>query len=187
MSTTHKIAVIGCGGVGKSALTLQLVKQQFCEDYDPTIEDSHRTQIEIDGQVSVLEIFDTAGQEELSALRDQAIRAADGFLIVFSLIDASSLREVNSFVDSVKRCKDKENITGVIVGNKCDMEGNRVISTEQIEVLREEMKVPVFEASAKDNINVRESFFELVRAMRRDDEENGLRKPVKKNNKCNIL
>ena len=57
----YKIVVLGSGGVGKSALTVQFVQGIFVEKYDPTIEDSYRKQAEVDGQQCMLEILDTAG------------------------------------------------------------------------------------------------------------------------------
>lgn len=46
----YKLVVLGSGGVGKSALTVQFVQGIFVEKYDPTIEDSYRKQVEVDGQ-----------------------------------------------------------------------------------------------------------------------------------------
>ena len=37
-----KVVVLGSGGVGKSALTVQFVSGHFMEKYDPTIEDFYR-------------------------------------------------------------------------------------------------------------------------------------------------
>ena len=41
----YKLVVLGTGGVGKSALTVQFVQNIFVERYDPTIEDSYRKQV----------------------------------------------------------------------------------------------------------------------------------------------
>ena len=57
----YKLVVVGAGGVGKSALTIQLIQNHFVDEYDPTIEDSYRKQVEVDGQQCMLEILDTAG------------------------------------------------------------------------------------------------------------------------------
>jgi small GTP-binding protein len=58
------VVVLGDGGVGKSALIMQFIQAKFIPDYDPTIEDSFRKQIIVDKKACVLEILDTAGQEE---------------------------------------------------------------------------------------------------------------------------
>jgi GTPase KRas protein len=63
--------VLGSGGVGKSALTIRLVTDNFLEDYDPTIEDSYRKQTTIDNSPALLDILDTAGQEEYTSMQDQ--------------------------------------------------------------------------------------------------------------------
>ena len=69
MSKTHyKVCVLGDGGVGKTALTIQLCSNHFVEEYDPTIEDSYRKQVVIDNKPCLLEILDTAGQEGLEIL-----------------------------------------------------------------------------------------------------------------------
>jgi GTPase KRas protein len=67
--TLHKIVVLGDGGVGKTALTIQLCLSHFVETYDPTIEDSYRKQVVIDEIPCVLEVLDTAGQEEYTAFK----------------------------------------------------------------------------------------------------------------------
>lgn len=58
----YELVVVGSGAVGKSALTVRLVKNEFTEAYDPTIEDSHRKQCQVDGKAAILNILDTAGQ-----------------------------------------------------------------------------------------------------------------------------
>ena len=63
VKTHYKICVLGDGGVGKTALTIQLCSNHFVEEYDPTIEDSYRKQVVIDNESCLLEILDTAGQE----------------------------------------------------------------------------------------------------------------------------
>merc|ERR1711862_413080 len=65
----YRIVVVGAGG--KSALTVRFIQGNFVEKYDPTIEDSYRKLVAVDGVACLLDIMDTAGQEEYSALRDQ--------------------------------------------------------------------------------------------------------------------
>nr|VZI52347.1 unnamed protein product [Spirometra erinaceieuropaei] len=71
-----KVVVVGDGGVGKSALTIQYFQHMFIEDHNPTIEDSYIQNVEIDGEWCVLDVLDTAGQDEFSAMREQYMRKA---------------------------------------------------------------------------------------------------------------
>ncbi|XP_059239071.1 ras-related protein R-Ras isoform X1 [Mustela nigripes] len=86
-SETHKLVVVGGGGVGKSALTIQFIQSYFVSDYDPTIEDSYTKICAVDGVPARLDILDTAGQEEFGAMREQYMRAGHGFLLVFAIND----------------------------------------------------------------------------------------------------
>ena len=61
-NSLHKVIMVGSGGVGKSALTIQFISNYFVEEYDPNIEDCYRKQAVIDGEVCRLDILDTAGQ-----------------------------------------------------------------------------------------------------------------------------
>jgi len=73
LNQAYKIVVVGGGGVGKSAITIQFIQSYFVTDYDPTIEDSYTKQCVIDDTVAKLDILDTAGQEEFSAMREQEL------------------------------------------------------------------------------------------------------------------
>jgi len=55
------LVLIGEGGVGKSSTVTNFVTYLFNEMYSPTIEDSYRKQICVDGMVAMVEVLDTAG------------------------------------------------------------------------------------------------------------------------------
>ena len=103
------------GGVGKSALTIQLIQNHFVDEYDPTIEDSYRKQVVIDGETCLLDILDTAGQEEYSAMRDQYMRTGEGFLLVFAVNNAKSFDDISSYREQIKRVKDAEEVRKLII------------------------------------------------------------------------
>jgi len=126
----YKIVVVGGGGVGKSAITIQFIQSYFVTDYDPTIEDSYTKQCVIDDEVARLDILDTAGQEEFSAMREQYMRSGEGFLLVFSLTERQSFEEVYKFHKQVLRVKDRDEFPMLIVGNKADMDRHRQVSKE---------------------------------------------------------
>jgi len=166
VSSLYKLVVVGPGGVGKSAITIQFIQSYFVTDYDPTIEDSYTKQCLIDDRVAKLDILDTAGQEEFSAMREQYMRSGEGFLLVFSLNDRGSFEEIYKFHKSVLRVKDRDVFPILVVGNKSDLP-NRQVSQADIENMAKQLKTPYIECSAKHRINIDEAFFELVRLVRR--------------------
>lgn len=113
--TEYKLVVVGAGGVGKSALTIQLIQNHFVEEYDPTIEDSYRKQVVIDAETCLLDILDTAGQEEYSAMRDQYMRTGEGFLLVYAVNNRKSFDDITNYREQIKRVKDLEKVPMVSV------------------------------------------------------------------------
>ncbi|EWC46930.1 protein ras-2 [Drechslerella stenobrocha 248] len=187
--TMYKLVVLGDGGVGKTALTIQLCLNHFVETYDPTIEDSYRKQVVIDQQSCMLEVLDTAGQEEYTALRDQWIRDGEGFLLVYSISSRSSFARIKRFHQQIMRVKD--NVTSphtaasplgspvlsganpkstqipiMLVGNKSDRVTEREVSTQEGISLSKELDCLFVEASAKNCVNVEKAFYEVVRELR---------------------
>merc|ERR1712154_559803 len=136
--------------------------------YDPTIEDSYRKSVVIDDKACLLDILDTAGQEEFSSMQDQWMREGQGFLLVYSIIDEGILEEVEILREKIIRTKDKDPslIPIVLVGNKCDLVDDRKVSVEQGKQLSKDWQCPFYETSAKMEINHKECFYQLVRRCR---------------------
>jgi len=161
----HKVIVVGGAGAGKSALTQMFMYGNFVEEYDPTTADSYRKIIEVDGEKCQLDILDTAGQEEY--MRDNYYRLGEGFLIVYSITMRDTFSDVNRFYDHIKSVKEEEEVPLIVVGSKCDLDGDREVPTSEGKTLAEKFGVPFFETSAKTRVNVDEVFFELVRLVKK--------------------
>lgn len=73
-------------------------------------------------------VLDTAGQEEFSAMREQYMRSGEGFLLVFSVADHASFEELYKFHKQILRVKDRDEFPMLIVGNKADLDHQRVVS-----------------------------------------------------------
>jgi len=153
-----KLCVCGGGAVGKSALTIQFINGAFIKDYDPTIEDSYRKQHHVDGHPCLLDVLDTAGQEDYTSLRPQYMRRGDGFLLVFSLIDRLSFDEVTAFHQEICRAQDRDDPPCVLIGNKADLESMRQVATVEGRDLARTFGCPYIETSAKENMNVNNAF-----------------------------
>ncbi|KAJ8346149.1 hypothetical protein SKAU_G00303420 [Synaphobranchus kaupii] len=159
----YKLVVLGSGGVGKSALTVQFVQGIFVEKYDPTIEDSYRKQVEVDGQQCMLEILDTAGTEQFTAMRDLYMKNGQGFALVYSITAQSTFNDLQDLREQILRVKDTEDVPMILVGNKCDLEDERVVGKEQGQNLARQWNNCAFlESSAKSKINVNEIFYDLL-------------------------
>jgi len=165
-----RIVVAGSGGVGKSALTIQFVQQYFVTDYDPTIEDSYTKQCFIDEDICKLEVLDTAGQEEFSTMREQYLRSGQGFLLVFAVTDRNSFEEVLRLHRLILRVKDRDEFPMLLVGNKADLEHQRLVSKHEGEEMARRLRMPYVECSAKFRLNVDQAFHDLVRLIRRFQE-----------------
>ncbi|XP_070541721.1 GTP-binding protein Rit1-like [Ptychodera flava] len=165
----YKIVLLGQGGVGKSALTMQFVTHSFIDYHDPTIEDAYQQQVRIDGETGLLDILDTAGQAEFTAMRDQYMREGEGFIICYSITDRRSFQEAAEFKKLIERVRKTDDIPVVLVGNKYDLEHLRKVSKEEGEALAREFGCPFFETSAALRHFVDDVFHTLVREIRRKE------------------
>ncbi|NXF27956.1 RIT1 protein, partial [Rhodinocichla rosea] len=103
------------------AMTMQFISHRFPEDHDPTIEDAYKIRIRIDDEPANLDILDTAGQAEFTAMRDQYMRAGEGFIICYSITDRRSFHEVREFKQLIYRVRRTDDTPVVLVGNKSDL------------------------------------------------------------------
>ncbi|RKO90303.1 small GTPase superfamily [Blyttiomyces helicus] len=182
--------MVGSGGVGKSALTLQYMYGDFIEEYDPTKADSYRKKVTLDSTDCFIDILDTAGQEEYAAIRDNYYRSGEGFLCVFSVCEQESFAHTQEFRDQICRVLDDERVPFVLVGNKCDLAEARRVQPRDGEGRAREWGCPYVETSAKTRQNVEEAYSILMRRVRERKEAVG-GKPAGggggKKRKCIIL
>ncbi|EGN99072.1 hypothetical protein SERLA73DRAFT_181870 [Serpula lacrymans var. lacrymans S7.3] len=162
----YKLVVVGGGGVGKSALTIQFIQSHFVREYDPTIEDSYRKQCIIDDEVALLDVLDTAGQDEYIAMREHYMRTGEGFLLVYAITSRDSFEEINTYYQQLLRVKDGP-CPVILVGNKCDLEYERQVGMNEGRDLAKHFGCKFIETSAKTRLNVDDAFNNIVREIRR--------------------
>ncbi|CAL8101317.1 unnamed protein product [Calicophoron daubneyi] len=160
---TVRMCMLGAGGVGKSALTLQFKYEEFVEEYEPTKAAAYKKQVNVDGRVVDVDITDTAGQEYYAGIRDQYYRSNEGFLVVFSITDMDSLKAVPEFLDRIVQCRPNSMTAVVLVGNKRDLGEQRQVPPEMAMQLAHDWRIPYIETSAKTRENLEEAFMTLIR------------------------
>ncbi|KAJ3431853.1 ras di-ras and rheb family members of small gtpase superfamily [Anaeramoeba flamelloides] len=207
--TRFTIAVAGPGSVGKSAITLQFITQTFVRDYDPTIEECYRKQIQVDGQSVYLEIqkkkkikktlnifhvYQTtiqiapkqAGQEEYSTLRTHNFMNADGFVLVYSVDNRKAFEDIDEFRGEIHRAKDSEMVPIILCANKIDLPKElHEVTKKEGQDLAKSFGIPFMETSAKQVINIDEAFIECVRLVKKKNSLKGKKTKSKKD--CVIM
>ena len=163
--TCQKIVVFGSAAVGKTAITIRLVHGYFREQYDPTIEDCFRTQRQINDEIILVDILDTAGQDEFRNIREQYMTLGNGFMIVYSITEKSTFDDLNEILESLHKIRDND-VIWILLGNKCDLKDERQVSVEEANQLVEKYHgICLMETSAKNDINVEDSFVLLIKKM----------------------
>jgi len=174
----YHIVVLGSGGVGKSCLTAQFVQNVWIESYDPTIEDSYRKVLDVDGRHVILEILDTAGTEQFTAMRELYMKTGQGFLLVFSITSQSSFYELAELREQIRRIKEDDNVPMVLIGNKSDLEDDRAIPRPRAFAVSRDWNIPYFETSARRRANVDDAFVDLCRQIMRKDQNERRHAPL---------
>lgn len=157
--------MIGTGGVGKTMITMQFVRNEFSEHYDPTIEEFYQKQVEVDRHAAVLEITDTAGNDQFRMMREMYLDNSDAYVVVYSVVSKSSFLELPGMLDDIQHIKpDRKTAPVVVVGNKCDLpEAEREVTTEEGKELAQRYGCMFTEASARLNKNITELFMNLTK------------------------
>jgi Ras-related protein Rab-8A len=161
-----KLLMIGDSGVGKTCLLLRYANDSFSPTFITTIGiDFKIKNIDIDGKRVKLQIWDTAGQERFRTITTSYFRGAQGILLLYDVTDRRSFESIRNWVSQIQQHADV-NVNKILVGNKCDMLDEKVVSTEEGQKLAREFGMDFFECSAKNNINVEPAFVGLGRAIK---------------------
>ncbi|KAJ7650600.1 small GTPase superfamily, partial [Roridomyces roridus] len=151
-------------------VAVRFVRDVFVEHYDPTIEEQYHRPMMVDGELSSLEVLDTAGAEQFTSLNEVYIKSGGGFVLVFRRVSAHtshlSLKEVESLRKQIFRIKGSESVPIVVVGTKSDLVSEREVPTTTIESLASRWNLPFYETSAKRNWHINDVFEDLLRQMR---------------------
>ncbi|XP_049937764.1 ras-related and estrogen-regulated growth inhibitor isoform X1 [Schistocerca serialis cubense] len=142
---TLRVMVLGQAGVGKSALVVRFITKRYIGEYDPTLEKVYHFQTVMDGEAVLFEILDTAGQSHESecVTLEANIRWAEAFVLMYSVTDKCSFDECNRLKFLINYNKRRRRLGPathkepvgeapvVLVGNKTDQWGERMVSREE--------------------------------------------------------
>lgn len=159
----YRFKIIVCGDitVGKTSIVMQFTDNAFRRSYMPTIGvNVCEKQIRYkDAKIEFL-IWDIAGHSKFEIMRKHFYGDADGVLLVFDLTNPQSFQNIPYWYQDVKKYL-KNDIHGIILGNKKDLLGEGKINEEEILKLANEIGFTYLETSALTGENVNEAFYKM--------------------------
>jgi len=157
-----KLMMIGDQAVGKTALLVRYADKEFHEQLLPTIGIDFKIKtIELQGKKIRLQIWDTAGQERFRNITQAYYRGAMGILLIYDVTNQKSWSNVRNWVRNIGD-NTPQTVNKILIGNKCDITGQRQVSTAQGEQLAREYGMKLLETSARANTNVTEAFLTIA-------------------------
>ncbi|EFC43164.1 rab family small GTPase [Naegleria gruberi] len=154
----YKVVVLGDSGVGKSNLIIRFTKNIFNTQPKPTIGVEFASKsISYDGATIKGQIWDTAGQERFHAVSVQYHRGAHGALMVYDITNKESFEHLEKWFNEISK-QGEEGCIYIVIGNKCDLAGQRQVTEEEGKIFAEKRNLLFMETSALDSTNVEEAF-----------------------------
>ena len=157
--------LLGDSTVGKTSFLIRYTDEDFTDTLFTIGIDSKIQKLKKNNRNITLKIYDTAGQERYRSIVQNYYKGADGIILMYDITNKNSFESIEQWINNIKESSNYENIGLVIVGNKCDLENKRVVKKEEKELLEKKIEMKIIEASAKLDINVKESFNLLIDKM----------------------
>ena len=156
-----KIMVLGESMVGKTSLITRYTNDKFGGRYLCTVGiDFQKKKIELNNKTVLLQIWDTAGQERFRNVTKNYFQSSQGFVLAYDINNKESFEKVQFWVQEIKS-NAEEQIKCILIGTKCDID-RREVSEEEGHDLAKKYGYKFLETSAKENININETFDILV-------------------------
>lgn len=157
-----RLLTLGDSGAGKSSLLLRYTQGEFASEYMPTIGIDFRLKtIELNGRVVKVQVWDTAGQERFRTITHNYYRGAHGIALVYDCTNETSFNNIRKWIQDVHTYAES-NVDLVLIGNKCDLQNDKVVDANRGKTVADEFNIKFFESSAREDINVQSAFTSLV-------------------------
>lgn len=109
--------------------------------------------------------MDTAGQDDYQTMLDSWINNSEAFILVYAIDDRESFEVIQRRYERIIKNKGGSKPPVIIAGNKCDLEGRRVVNRSEGEDLAKNWDVTFLEVSALQKINVSETFLSVAKKL----------------------
>eukprot|EP00003_Mantamonas_plastica_P011103 TRINITY_DN2069_c0_g1_i2.p1 TRINITY_DN2069_c0_g1~~TRINITY_DN2069_c0_g1_i2.p1 ORF type:complete len:203 (+),score=29.23 TRINITY_DN2069_c0_g1_i2:444-1052(+) len=161
-----KLVLLGNSAAGKTSICNRFVNDAYTEHAESTIGASfmQKSIVMEDNEQIHFDIWDTAGQERFKSLAPMYYRGSAAAIIVYDITDNNSFEAADNWVGELQRHA-SSNIVIYLVGNKCDLDSKRQVSTSEGTKFAETNGISFIECSAKTGKNISEMFVDLARKL----------------------
>ena len=158
-----KLLTIGDSSVGKTCLLHRYTNKTFSSSSIPTVGiDFKIMNITIDGKRIKMQCWDTAGQERYRNITANYYRNAQGIMLVYDVTNRKSFEAIDAWISQID-LHAGESVNKILIGNKSDIEQQRVVRMEEGQDLAAHYNIPFYETSARSGVNVDESFYRIAK------------------------
>jgi small GTP-binding protein len=160
----YKVVMLGDSGVGKTALVNRISEGVFTDSHVPTVGSQFiALPLEINKRKMTLELWDTAGQEVYRSLVGFYTREAKGAFLVCDVTSEATFEGLPTWLKFVN--EQAPGVKVIIFANKCDLEDQRLVSSERLRQFAASQKVDLIEGSAKLGQNTTDGFEKMGEMM----------------------
>ena len=160
---SFKILTLGESAVGKTSILLRFAEDKFPKSHLATIGIDFRSKIiHVSDKDIKLKIWDSAGQERFHVITRSMIKGTDGIALIYDVTDENSFWKIKYWIEQIKLNISEEDISLVLLGNKCDIE-KREVSKQQGKETAQKLNISYFETSAKTGKGINEAFKHLAK------------------------
>ncbi|XP_048222365.1 ras-related protein Rab-37 isoform X2 [Perognathus longimembris pacificus] len=158
---TGKVMLLGDSGVGKTCFLIQFKDGAFLSG---TFIATNKV-VTVDGTRVKLQIWDTAGQERFRSVTHAYYRDAQALLLLYDITNKSSFDNIRAWLTEIHEYAQRD-VVILLLGNKADVNNERMIRVEEGETLAREYGVPFMETSAKTGMNVELAFLAIAKELK---------------------
>ena len=158
-----KVITLGDSGVGKTNFIFRFIDDKFSLNYFSTYGiDAKFKNVKLDNGCEIkFKIFDTAGQERFKSISTNYIKKANGILLMYDISDKDSFNNIENWMETINENSGSK-MSIVLIATKCDLKEDRKITKEEGEELAKKFGLHFYETSSKNNINIKEAFYDIA-------------------------
>ncbi len=157
-----KIMTLGNSEVGKSCFIFRYTKNSFEDNKLSTFGIDLVTKIiALNNKKYQIALFDTAGQERYKSISLNTVKNADGIILMYDITNQISYDSISEWMEKISENLESD-IPIILIGNKCDLNEERIISKEEGKELSNKYQLSFFETSNKTGENVEEAVLDLI-------------------------